>query len=1221
MNDLFKKNTLYSCKNIIMLLMMFIAIAKVSAQGNIPKTKITIQGFTRGLGFNVNVDQIYVYAIYKDATKGNPIPSFGGAPAANGQAFIFWGKTDYYDVFKYPFNTAPNNPLQKDFSSAFSDFNAGEQRAINHDQSTVAPTNQYLRREFYFEHEVKEIRIDFNYRRRKGSSVQHQISYTYPVGGLDPCEVQIINEGKVDATLPPGVSINPQRIDFKFRVIPLPGITRGGSGVNIAGYGDKMRVNATGLNHPNAYNWKYRIEGEGGSKVQSIANSFQQGSFATGFLGFVNKTDYNWIDIPAAPNTATFDLRPSDFLGGPGNEDAYVNKTIIIGAFARNGCDSHTVHHNFTSFRIVRSAPYFEMAINTPVTCKGGNDGKVTIDFVPFKPGDQLNFTLQKKLASGNYDTGIAYSNITPSGTVSRMTFSNLSAGDYKLGQLIGKYVEGGVLRNFYTDGEFHELEFTITEPEAVAFAREPADDKTDVWCFDGADGEILLTATGGVGGYQYLLRKEGDTFGTNWVSFASAITHSITGLGVNTYYIKLRDKNGCIAKDPLNNDVVKQVTIDKPDTPVDVEVELINEPRAFGFEDGRISARIFNGTPFTDGTYTFVWKNEKGDVLNTTVNTVLSGDQGYQTILHSVGSGVYTLDVFDANFNPATDKKGCFTVNVQFNLEQPKPLQVTIEVFNPISCHIENEYSDGIDFIDPIGIPDQFQDGALIATVTGGIPFDTSTLASTGECRENFSPYCYRWKKNVGGIWQDINDDDNSIEGLSEGTYALNVEDANGIVLGTYEEFINIDGSREYRVVQEVDTTKYLSQPDKLEVSFQNTEVTCASGGDATVEAVVTGGTKPYIYQWSNGETTSTINNLIAGTYLVFVTDAKGCQVEGRTKIDQPNGIEITPVSVISPTCFGGNDGSIRVDIEGGSPPYRYRWNTNSTSTTITDLSSGRYSIEVTDSKGCKAIYEEILKDPDPVIVRLENKRTLCKDQSFNLDITINDPGATYSWSSDNGFTSLDSKVELNQSGRYIATITNSIGCVGTGEIQVEVLDTPIDSDFLITTQAYTNQEVILVNISEPVGERVEWTIPEGVEVVSETEDQIVLMFEEEGSYDVNLRSIQGDCYQDFVRTIIVQPAIVGPTAPSSESEFIEEFIVFPNPNNGTFKTKIGLAEEANVTLKIISLMSGAIVDQRVESSNVDFLLDYSLALPTGVYLMLLETPRGSETRKLVFE
>ncbi len=57
-----------------------------------------------------------------------------------------------------------------------------------------------------------------------------------------------------------------------------------------------------------------------------------------------------------------------------------------------------------------------------------------------------------------------------------------------------------------------------------------------------------------------------------------------------------------------------------------------------------------------------------------------------------------------------------------------------------------------------------------------------------------------------------------------------------------------------------------------ELEISFTSTVVTCLSGNDAQATAIVTGGTSPYTYEWSTGETTPVITNLIAGTYLVFV-------------------------------------------------------------------------------------------------------------------------------------------------------------------------------------------------------------------------------------------------------------------------------------------------------------------------------------------------------------
>ena len=137
----------------------------------------------------------------------------------------------------------------------------------------------------------------------------------------------------------------------------------------------------------------------------------------------------------------------------------------------------------------------------------------------------------------------------------------------------------------------------------------------------------------------------------------------------------------------------------------------------------------------------------------------------------------------------------------------------------------------------------------------------------------------------------------------------------------------------------------------------------------------------------------------------------------------------------------------------------------------------------------------------------------------------------------------------------------------------------------------------------------------------IAESKEELVFTIEKEGPYDINLRSYQKDCYQDYTKTILVEPAIQTPEVSSSSGDFIEEFIVFPNPNGGAFKTKVSLAEDANITIKIIDLLSGATIHERSEKNNRDFLLDYSVTAPAGVYLILLETPKGTAVRKLVFE
>ncbi|SHI33718.1 T9SS type A sorting domain-containing protein [Aquimarina spongiae] len=1019
---------------------------------------------------------------------------------------------------------------------------------------------------------------------RRGRNVEDTQSRNTP---MDPCSsafYNIVHSNSNDVS---------QSVNFTLDAVPVPAVSRATASDRV-GFEDPLTINSSAGYNTSVYNWQY---------------------------GF-NGTDWFELPIPNAQNP-TFTLE--DFL-----TEAVIGNTIL---FRIRACNQES--SNVVSYVVRKSAPHIIGQRTRDVTCydsidaSGNGDGEIILTFDrALDPAlDNVSFSVIDLRTNSPVKN---VNNIDTFGPGNTFTIDGLPASTPGFGfrvDILGFY--NGI--EYFTEAPNHTTTFEIDRPTPVAFVGEPGNDANhvDVWCFGGSDGTIDLEAQGGVEGYEYLIRVQGEVWDeTQWTAFAGRFTHTIQGLPTNTYEIRIRDANECEAKEQINvageirlgDIIVKTVIIDQPSEALDVEFSLINEPRAFGFEDGRIRARIFGGTSESDGSYVFEWRDASGATLSTINTNVLPANEGYEVILHSVGEGTYTLSAWDTNFNSATDKDGCFFINASYTLEQPDPLQVQIDIYNPISCHIENEYNDGVDFNDPLGIPDQFQDGALIATVTGGVPFDKFASA-VGQCRSDLRRYCYRWKKEINGVWQDIAVNDSIINNLSVGNYALNVEDSNGIVLGTYEAYNLPDGSQEYRLTQAIDSTRFLPQPDRLELSFDRTVVTCANGDDGEATVFVQGGTSPYTYEWSNGETTPTITGLIGGTYLVFITDAKGCQIEGSILIDQPNGLEITPVIERAPTCFEGNDGQIDINVTGGNPPYTYLWSTGSTGTSISGLTEGSYSIEVTDRKGCKAFYQSNLVDPDPVFVNLEPQRSLCQDQSVLLDITIDDLGAVYSWSSDNGFSSAESNVELTQAGRYIATITTSLGCIGISEINIDVFDTPIDSDFLITTQAFTGEEVILVNVSDPIGESVDWTIPDGVEVVSMTNEQLILVFEEEGAYEINLRSYQRDCYQDFMKTILVQPAIESPDPAGPQQDFIQEFIVFPNPNSGTFRTQISLEEDSNISLKIISLMSGVTLHERTEKDNRDFLLDYNVSLPTGVYLLLLETPKGSETRKLVFE
>ncbi|GAA4273756.1 T9SS type A sorting domain-containing protein [Aquimarina gracilis] len=982
-------------------------------------------------------------------------------------------------------------------------------------------------------------------------------------------------------------------LSFDYKVTPMPKVIRP-TASNIIGYEDVTSLSAQEGFNDNVYNWQY---------------SFLEGT-----------PPFEWIDLPGVPSP-TLEIILADIF-----DESVIGKEIF---FRTSACDNEGTQ-NIVGYQIRRSAPHIIDVATKPVSCYDAQDGEVTLTFNrPLREGDLFGFSISDQ-SDPDGDIIANANNISAFDSENKLTIDNLPPSTTNfLIEALGTYYG----ETYFTGAPNHSATFVINRPDPVAFVDEPADHTTNVFCFGGQDGSITINAVGGIGDYEYLLRKEDEAWDENeWTSFAESAQHIVENLFPGTYYIKIRDGNECVAKRQttlngeitLGEEIIKRVVISQPEAPLFVTTEILNAPTAHGFEDGRILATITGGTAINGDRYEFEWRDENNNVITTT-NAIYNEGQGYLVTLHSVGDGQYTIVARDANYSAATNKEGCTMTSKSITLLQPPPIEISIRVV-PISCNATNTYSDNID-TNYDGVADQFQDGVLVATVTGGVPFDIEnpdySVPVPTNAEGELVPYFYDWKIQLpDGTWQEISNNDAYIDFLDTATnYSLNVTDKNGIRLGTYLPIINADGSQSYTISETIDVVEYLPQPEVLEIEFMKSNVTCSSGDNATLEAIVTGGVAPYVYEWSNGKTTKTINNLIAGTYLVFVTDANGCQIEGTAVIEQPNDIVIEPTIVVPPSCFEGNDGQIGINVTGGMPPYTYLWNTGVTSNNLQGLSAGTYRVEIIDAAGCRTFYEETLSNPEPVKVNLGGNRALCGDQSLVLDISIDDPEALYSWTSTNGFTSSDNIVSLTETGTYTATVTTGSGCTGIGEVIVEAFDRPIDSNFYITTQAYTDEDVILVNVSNPIGEIVEWSVPEGTEIISKKDEELVLRFENEGAYTINMRSYQGECYQDFEKNILVQPGLEAPQ--SSESirrNFIEEFILYPNPNTGAFKTKISLKDNSNINVKIIDLVSGATMHERKESDDKEFLLDYSLSLSTGVYLMLLETPNGSETRKLIF-
>ncbi|WP_417443575.1 T9SS type A sorting domain-containing protein [Joostella sp.] len=739
---------------------------------------------------------------------------------------------------------------------------------------------------------------------------------------------------------------------------------------------------------------------------------------------------------------------------------------------------------------------------------------------------------------------------------------TNLNAGEYAVNI---EDANGVVLGTYGINNELEQeidILYTLEEPPLL----EIATIQQNVYCFAGSDGWAEVRITGGTAPYIIKWSNE-DT------------TARATGLSAGNYEVYVTDSRGCEA--------IAHVNITEPERPVSISYSKHNRPTSIGANDAWIEAVISGGTPFVDGTYTYYWENKDGTSLIAQTSTEIINNT-YVVRLNNISAGTYYLTVQDKNHEIATTKQGCTHANSDFIIYEP--IEAIIEIEIPISCNADNEYQD------------PYSDGALVAHIQGGVPFESGL------------PYIYHWKKQKeDGQWEDLIDQLDSIAiDLNDGNYALNVEDSKGTVMGTYTSD---------DLISAIDSTYYFKEPDLLELAFSSTEISCDAGNNGTAQVFISGGVAPYDIKWSNGETTSKINNLIGGSYFVFVTDSRGCEVSGNIEVSQPGGLQLDVAVQKNPTCYEGDDGEIAINVAGGIAPYQYQWNTGETINRLSNLMQGTYTLKIIDSEGCVAFKEIILEDPDPVFIDLGEDRTLCNGQEYTLDISIEDPGASYYWESDNGYNSTNAKVSLNKAGTYTATITTSLGCIGTDQIVIQESDVAIDADFLITSQAFVNEEVVLVNVSSPLGEATEWNVPDGVSIVSESNEAIILKFNKVGMYDVRLRTMEGDCFQDYNKQIIVEEPIDLVGIGDAEQPFLKKFMVYPNPSDGNFQVEIELEESADVALRIISLLTADVSSTRTMNNKNNYLESYNTALASGTYILLLETPKGNEVRRIVIK
>jgi hypothetical protein len=748
------------------------------------------------------------------------------------------------------------------------------------------------------------------------------------------------------------------------------------------------------------------------------------------------------------------------------------------------------------------------------------------------------------------------------------LEITGLTSGVYPL-QVAGFY--NG--HNTFSDGPLHKDTIVLTDPEPVAVSDVSL---RPVSCYGGNDGTVKVTAKGGVGGYRLYWLQTGEDEDYWDIPFATSqdTVYYVDNLYKGRYEFYLSDANGCYEKKlpgEDGSDIQKHTReITAPAQPLQVVSKEVENPKGYQRTDGYISIQLTGGTPLPNGMYHVTWKDAQGNTLRSTEE--IPPGEPFTTTLPSRGDGTYTVEITDANYAGAY--ASCNThcvIRDTITLVEPPELIVSLRETKYVSCW-------------------SWADGAITATAEGGVPL-------TGAF-----PYHYRWFRMEGDVAVDMTTqrNDSIYAGLPSGYYKVKATDTYGNE-GISEVF-------------------FLEEPTALKIQACGSSIRCNGESTGTVKVEAWNATPPYLYSWSTGATTDSLENLLVGKYWVKVTDSRGCYRDTTVAVASPDQLVIAHTAV-NPICYQTPTGSIEMNVSGGEQPYAYLWNTGQQTGNLSQLMAGDYSLTVTDRNGC-SMYESIrLTDPLPVSVDAGPDRTLCRDQSVTLAPVAEDPNAVFEWKNEQGVFDVSPEVTLNQAGKYTLILTDSKGCMAKDTVEIKVNDVEISSELVVASAVFRNDTILFVNISSPEPESSEWLIEPhpDMRIVEQTGHTVRVIFSENGQYTLGCRSHVGDCYQDAYKTVTVVDAEEFYSAETFDQTLIRNFSIHPNPNSGIFSAIVELERDAPVRLRLLNLTTGQLMSDIRLSGDKEYTVPYNLQLAAGTYALALETAAGRMVVKVL--
>lgn len=630
----------------------------------------------------------------------------------------------------------------------------------------------------------------------------------------------------------------------------------------------------------------------------------------------------------------------------------------------------------------------------------------VDFDFVADKictgangvPGDSariqfVNPCVTDATAISNYQTATwNFGDGSPPVVINNPTIFNINQAHY--------YANPGTYNVSLTIVDNNNCSATKTNPIEVRQPISITPSGTQPPCNGGTNGSVTVTATGGYGNYTY-----------SWNGGVNTL-QTYNGVGAGTYNILVSD--GVCTAATANYTLGQPTALTASTSHVDASCATNNGSVTINISGGTPPYQNISwaGTPAPSGTLSNVGPGNY--IANFQDANNCSALLQYSETVASLPCGI-TSSISKTNVSCFGGSNGSATLTVggatgpgnvvwtpgNYNGYTVNNLPAGTYTYTFTDNNPAHTFSGTVTITQPsvgmsasvstIGISCAgSNDGQALASVTAG----------------GVSPYSYNWGNGLPNSPNIIN--------RPPGAVNVTITDASGCT---------------------ATASGTISSSPTLVSTFTTVIDSCYHAGRGSASINVTGGTPPYIYQWSNLATDTLNNNIKAGTYTITVTDDKGCTITGSAVVGGPSTPLNAAYSKQDVLCNGTTTGSILLNTTGGTSPYTYAWNPNTLSgNNPTNLAAGIYKYTVTDAYGCYITGDDTLREPaTPLSVTSTHTNVSCPGTATG-SITVTVGGGTPPYTYQGNTVPPGTYTQNNvPAGIYTGTVTDANGCAVT--------------------------------------------------------------------------------------------------------------------------------------------------------------------------------------------